>query len=219
MNPFLIGFLFMKKWLTILIPGFLLICFMGGSALGQGHNATIDLRKVFDNYWKTKQADSALKDRAADMEKEHKNMLDDWKKAKEDYQGLLGSANDQAVSTEEREKRKKSAEDKLKFIKETEDTIAQYERQARSTLDEQKKRMRDNILTEIRTAVNAKAKSSGFSLVFDTAAESANGTPIILFTSNDNDLTEAILSHLNVGAPIETPKPEEKKEEKKDTKK
>jgi len=202
-----------------MISGLLLTCFMGASAFGQGKQATIDLRKVFDNYWKTKQADAALKDRAADMEKEHKNMLDDWKKAKEDYSGLLGSANDQAVSTDEREKRKKSAEDKLKYIKETEDTIAQYERQARSTLDEQKKRMRDNILGEIRTAINAKAKSSGFSLVFDTAAESANGTPIILFSGNDNDMTEAILAQLNAGAPVDTARPEEKKEEKKDGKK
>src|SRR6266478_7696494 len=209
----------MKTWLHKIIPAVLLISALGGPAWAQSRIATVDLRKLFDNYWKTKQADAALKDRAADMEKEHKNMLDDWKKAKEDYQGLLGSANDQAVSTDEREKRKKSAEDKLKYIKETEDTIAQYERQARSTLDEQKKRMRDNILGEIRTAINAKAKSSGFSLVFDTAAESANGTPIILFTANDNDMTDAILAQLNAGAPIDTPKPDEKKEEKKDSKK
>src|SRR5260370_31565620 len=208
----------MKNWLRRIFPAVLLISALGGPAWAQSRIATVDLRKVFDNYWKTKQADAALKDRAADMEKEHKNMLDDWKKAKEDYQGLLGSANDQAVSTEEREKRKKSAEEKLKYIKETEDTIAQYERRARSPLDEQKKRMRDNILGEIRTAVNAKAKSSGFSLVFDTAAESANGTPIILFTSNDNDMTETILTQLNAGAPIETHKPEEKKEEKTDGK-
>jgi len=215
----LIFLLFMKKRLSMLVFGLLLACLLSAPAFGQGRSATIDLRKVFDNYWKTKQADAALKDRAADMEKEHKNMLDDWKKAKDDYQGLLGSANDQAVSSEEREKRKKSAEEKLKFIKETEDTIGQYERQARSTLDEQKKRMRDNILGEIRTAINAKAKSMGCSLVFDTAAESANGTPIVLFSNNDNDMTEAILSQLNAGAPVETPKTEEKKEEKKDGKK
>src|SRR5712691_13510462 len=136
----------MKKWLSMLIPGLLFICFMGASTFGQGRNATIDLRKVFDNYWKTKQADAALKDRAADMEKEHKNMLDDWKKAKEEYTGLLAGANDQAVSTDERDKRKKAAEGKLKFIKDTEETILQYEKQARVTLDDQKRRMRDNIL-------------------------------------------------------------------------
>src|SRR6266704_5742043 len=150
----------MSNLIRKIVPGLLLLSLLSSPAWGQGRIATIDLRKVFDNYWKTKQADAALKDRAADMEKEHKNMLDDWKKAKEDYQGLLTSANDLAVSTDEREKRKKAAEDKLKYIKDQEDTITQYERQARATLDEQRRRMRDNILGEIRNVVNAKAKSS-----------------------------------------------------------
>jgi Skp family chaperone for outer membrane proteins len=186
-----------------IIPGLLLAGLLSSNGWAQGRIATIDLRKTFDGYWKTKQADASLKDRAADMEKEHKNMIDDWKKAKEDYQNLLSDANNQAISSDERDKRKKSAEDKLKYIKDTEDTIQQYERQARNTLDEQRRRMRDNILTEIRNVLNAKAKSSGFSLVVDTAAETAAGTPIILFTDNSNDLTDLVLSQLNAGAPPE----------------
>ena len=169
----------MKSLLRKIVPGLLLVSLMSAPAWGQGRIATVDLRKVFDNYWKTKQADVALKDRAADIEKEHKSMLDDWKKAKEDYQTLLTEANNQTLSLEERDKRKKSAEDKFKQIKESEDAITQYERQARTTLDEQKKRMRDSILEEIRTTVNGKAKAAGYALVFDTVAESANNTPVI----------------------------------------
>ncbi len=209
----------MKYLLRRLAPFFLLMTVIGSSAWAQSRIATIDLRKVFDGYWKTKQADTVLKDRAAEMEKEHKNMLEDWKKAKEDYQGYLAGANDQAVSDAEREKRKKSAEDKLKYIKETEDTILQYEKQARTTLDDQRRRMRDNILGEIRTLLNSKAKAGNYTLVIDTAAETPNNTPIILFTANDNDLTDAILAQLNANAPAETPKKEEKKEEKKNGKK
>ena len=210
----------MKKFLSKMVPGLVLIFwFSASSSWAQGHIATIDLRKVFDNYWKTKQADASLKDRAADMEKEHKNMLEDWKKAKEEYTGLLAGANDQAVSTDERDKRKKAAEDKLKYIKETEETILQYEKQARVTLDDQKRRMRDNILGEIRSLVTAKAKTAGYTLVVDTAAETPNGTPIILFSSNENDMTDAILSQLNATAPADTPKSEDKKEEKKSGKK
>ena len=128
----------MHNLLRKLVPGFLLISLLSGSTYAQSRIATVDLRKIFDGYWKTKQADAALKDRAADMEKEHKNMLDDWKKAKEDYQTLLSSANDQAVSSEQRDKRKKLAEDKLKQIKESEDNIGQYERSAKQTLDDQR---------------------------------------------------------------------------------
>jgi outer membrane protein len=209
----------MKSLLRKIIPALTLVSLMSGSAWGQGRIGTVDLRKVFDGYWKTKQADAALKDRAADIEKEHKNMLDEWKKSKDEYQTLLGEANNQTLSIEEREKRKKSAEDKFKQIKDSEDAITQYERQARTTLDEQKRRMRESIVEEIRTTVNGKAKTAGYALVIDTAAESASGTPIVLYANNENDMTEAVLSQLNAGAPADAAKPEDKKADKKKDKK
>jgi hypothetical protein len=43
--------------------------------------------------------------------------IDDLKKLQDEYQTLLGEANNQTLSIEEREKRKKSAEDKFKQIK------------------------------------------------------------------------------------------------------
>ena len=200
--------LFRRMFLAALLAGVLSV-----PAWAQSRIATVDLRKLFDGYWKTKQADAALKDRAADLDKEYKGLSEDYQKLKEDYQKLLADANDQAVSAEERDKRKRLADSKLKSIKETEDTVLQFQRQARTTLDEQRRRMRDNILTEIRTVVNAKAKSAGFSLVVDTAAESANGTPVVLFTNGENELTEGVLSQLNAGAPVELPKPADKKQD------
>ncbi|MCX6926775.1 MAG: OmpH family outer membrane protein [Verrucomicrobia bacterium] len=209
----------MKNLLRKIVPALLLISLMGAPAWGQGRFATVDMRKVFDNYWKTKQADAALKERAADIEKEHKNMLDDYKKLKEEYQTSLAEANNQNLSLEEREKRKKTAEDNFKKIKESEELINQYERQARTTLDEQKKRMRDSIVDEIRTAINGKAKGAGYSLVFDTAAESATGTPVVLFSNGENEISEAVLSVLNAGAPADISKPDEKKPDVKDDRK
>jgi outer membrane protein len=202
----------MKMILRNVLPGLLLVTLLSGPAFAQTRIGTVDLRKVFDGYWKTKQADAALKDRAADMDKSHKEMLDGWRKAKEDYAKLLSDANDQAVSAEERERRKRAAETKLRDMKETEENIGQFERQARTTLDEQKRRMRDNILGEIRTVLNARAKQAGSTLVIDTAAETINSTPVILYTAGENDLTDQVLSQLNAAAPIEsTSKPAEKK--------
>src|SRR6516225_1020156 len=200
----------MMKFLRGWIAGTVLMGLLSGSAMAQNRIATIDLRKVFDGYWKKKQAEAALKDRQTDMEKEDRNMVDDYKKVKEEYQSLLTSANDQAVSSDERDKRKNAAEEKLRRMKEMEDTIAQYERQARTTIGEQSQRMRSNILTEIRNVVNAKAKAGGFSLVIDTAAETINSTPVFLYSNNENDITEAVLQQLNATAPADALKTEEK---------
>jgi len=202
-----------------LIAASLLLCLLGGTAMAQNRIATVDLRKVFDGYWKKKQAEAALKDRNADMEKEGRNMLDDYKKVKDDYQSLLSSANDQAVSTEERDKRKSAAEEKLRRMKEMEETITQYQRQASTTIGEQSQRMRSNILKEIRDVVNAKAKAAGYFLVIDSAAESINSTPVFLYSNNENDITDAVLQQLNSTAPADALKTEDKPDAKKDSKK
>ena len=182
----------------------ILLAVLLGSAsplMAQTKIAVIDLKKTFDSYWKTKQADTSLKERATDLDKARKGMIDDYTKANEDYKKLLDSANDQAVAAPERDKRKKSAESKLLEIKEIEQSVQQFDRQSRTTLAEQQRRMRDNILKEIREVINTKAKASGFSMIVDTAAESVNATPIVLFTNGDNDITDDVVTQLNVGAP------------------
>ena len=184
---------------TILITA--LVACTSLSAMAQNQIATIDLRKVFDGYWKTKQANAALKERGDEMEKELKGLVADFESAKTDYQALLESANDQAVSITEREKRKKKAEDQLKSLRDDEQTIQQFQRQARTTIDEQQRRMRENILEEIKATITSKAKAGTFNLVIDTAAETPNRTPVILYSSNPNDLTDAVLSQLNATAP------------------
>jgi Skp family chaperone for outer membrane proteins len=208
----------MKNWLSKLLIAALLLL-PGGTIWAQTKIATVDLRKLFDNYWKTKQAEGALKDLEAELKKELGSLRESHKKMTEDYQKLLADANDQAVSSEEREKRKKIAEGKLRDIKESEDTIKSYVTNADERLLMQRRRMREDILGQIRTMINAKAKAGNFALVVDTTAETPNATPIVIYTNGENDLTSSVLAELNAGAPVEVPKPGEKPDDDKKGKK
>jgi outer membrane protein len=181
------------------------VALLSGPVSGQTKIATVDLKKCFDNYWKTKQADANLKERAADMDKARKGMVDDFQKANDEYKLLLDGANDQAVAATERDKRKAAAEAKLTEIGQLKQNIDAFDRQARTTLAESQRRLRDNLLKEIRDLVTAKAKARGYAMVLDTAAETRNETPVLLFSTNENDLTEEVVKELNVGAPPITP--------------
>lgn len=163
----------------------------------------ISLKKVFDGFWKTKQADVQLKERAAEFDKQRKDLIEGYQKSNEEYKKLLDSAGDQAVSTEERDKRKKSAETKLREIQEIETQVNQFDRTARATLNEQQRRMRDSILREIQEVISTKAKTAAFSMVLDTAAESINNTPILVYNNGENDITDDVLRQLNISAPAD----------------
>jgi outer membrane protein len=197
----------MRNFLGTTVAAFLLMTVLTGSAQAQGRIATVDLRKLFDGYWKTKQAQADIQQRAAGYDKDDKSMRDDFNKANAAYQQLLAQASDQAISADERDKRKQAAVDKLKQIQDSKATIEQYERQAQSTLSDQRARMRADILKEINNAVTAKAKSGGYTLVIDTSAETINQTPTVIYSSGESDLTAAVLAQLNVGAPVDFTKP------------
>jgi outer membrane protein len=199
----------MRLLLKKLIPALILL--IGTSAFAEYRIATVDLGRVFTNYWKTKQAQIVIDETKSDIEKSGKELMTTFTKAKEDYQKMLETVNDPAVSSQERDKRKKAAEDKLKDLKEQDDNLQQFDRASRASLEEKLKRTRDNIVADIRTAVTAKAKTDGYTMVIDTAAQSVNGTPVILYSvPSDSDLTEAVTKQLNMGAPVEPPKTDDK---------
>jgi len=195
------------KFLRTTVLTISLLAFLSVPALAQTKIGTVDLRKLFDGYWKKKQAEAALLDRKAQLDTDDKSMRDDLKKGGEEYQKLMEQANDQALSADQRDKRKQAAAEKLKQLQDSKAAIDQFERQAQVTLSEQGQRMRENILVEIKAAVTAKAKAAGYSLVIDAAAETANATTAVLYSSGENDMTDDVLKKLNEGAPIDVTKP------------
>ena len=186
----------------------------------------IDMQRVWNKYWKTKQAQAQVDEQTADFEKRKKTMLEDYQKANRDYNKLSESAKDQAVSSDERDRRKTAMEKKLLEIKEIEQDANLFQRTTDEQLKMQARRMTENILRDIRELVEAKAKAGGYTLVIDVAAKSAVGTPIVLYNNGQNDMTQDVLSQLNSTAPVGLVKsddvkdqPEDKKEEKKVDKK
>jgi Skp family chaperone for outer membrane proteins len=208
----------MNKLMSRTILAIALAGFCAVTAQGQTRIATVDVKKIITGYWKTKEATAALKDRREDLLKELKGLSDDIKKADDEYKKLIDDANDQAVSAEERDKRKKSAEGKLKSISEMKDRAREFDRNASATLNEQAQRMSERIEEKIRAAVSAKAKTAGYGMVVDSSARSMDNKMVVVYSSDDNDLTSSILEQLNSDAPSEASKVPEKTEKKEDKK-
>jgi len=179
----------------------LLLAVLSVPALAQSKIATVDMGKLFKGYWKTRQAEVALNKRVADLQKEIRDMADGLDKAQADYNQLLDQANDQALSAEERAKRRQAAADKLKEINNSKTAIDQFNRQAQSQVLDQRQRMTANLVAEIQKAVGDKAKADGYTLVVNSAV-----TEAVVYSSGD-DLTDAVLKQLNAGAPIDLGQP------------
>jgi len=221
----------MKNGLQKILAAGCLALLVTGSAVAQSRIGTVDLEKVYDNYWRQKQSLTALKDLAAELKRESEALREAYNKSAAAYEKLREEAGDPALSAEERDKRRLIAEGKAKELNDSKETIRTYEIQAQTRLTEQRRRVRDKILDEIRTAVNAKAKAGGYALVIDTSAKSGNSTlelismtinrqdpteeytkttPVVVYSSPETDLTTSVLEQLNAAAPVEPPKAVEK---------
>jgi outer membrane protein len=204
----------MKLLLPLLCAACLLAVPATAPAQASQRIAIVDLKKLFDEYYKTKLADAQLKDEAGDLDKQRRGIAEDYQKAAEDYKKALEGANNQAVSADEREKRKKAAETALLKANEIEQTLKSFERSARGNLEEKQRLAREKILKDIQGAVAGKARAGGYNLVLDTAAEGINRTPVLFYHDGKDDLTAAVLAQLNANAPADLPKSDKKDEKK-----
>lgn len=191
----------MKRFIGKTLLAAIICALFAISTQAQSKIGLIDLRKVFDEYYKTQQATVSLKSEVADLEKQIKEMVEDLKKGEDDWKKLLDKSNDQAIAAEEREKNKQAAQKKLVELKDIEQTVTQFQRSSKVKLEERNRIKRDSILKEIREVVNTRAKAAGYSMVIDSAASSINDTPVVMFSNGENDLTESILTQLNAAAP------------------
>jgi Skp family chaperone for outer membrane proteins len=172
------------------------------SAGAQTKIASVDMKKLFNGYWKTKQANTALENRKVELRREMKDMTDSLEKAQNDYKQMLDQANDPAISAEERDKRSLAAADKAKDINQNKSALDQFQRSAEAQLTEQGQRMSSNLATDIQQAVAQKAKAAGYTAVINSANSEA-----FIYVSPDNDITDAVMAQLNAGAPIDLDKP------------
>jgi outer membrane protein len=196
----------MKRTIKLWFLALMSVALTASGVQAQQKLAVVDLQRVFDGYWRTKQADAQLKERAADFDKMRTNLFEDYKKASDDLRALIEGANDQAIASDERDRRRRDAEKKQGEVREMETSLRTFDQNSRNSILEQQKRMRESVLRDIRGVIEEKAKLAGHSMVVDTAAQSANQTPIVLYTSmlgGSDDLTDAILRQLNANAPAD----------------
>lgn len=165
--------------------------------------ATINMRKAFDGYFKTRQADIAIKARAAEFDAEGKKFQAEYEKITKEYAAAQAKVDDPTITDEVRSQRKKDAEDILIDAKKLETTITQFRQSAQNTLMETQNRHRNNIIKEITELVAKRAQTDGYTYVLDVGAMSADRSLIVIYSNGQYDLTDDILKQLNANAPAD----------------
>ena len=199
----------------------LIIASSGGVAQAQTRIAKVSVRLLFEGYQKAKEQDAAFKKRMVGVVGDAKAKREVFQKGKEELQKFQSNPTDPAAVA------------KIKELKEMEQSILQFEGKARTEADEESRKLRGELLAEMRKVIEAKAKAGNYSMVVNISNESSVGIPDVLYSTPEDDITKDVLTELNAGlvlkdiqiepdgkpiepaAPGAVPKSAEKKPEKK----
>jgi Skp family chaperone for outer membrane proteins len=204
-----------RKIVTSAAAGILALGTAAFSQVASVRIVTIDLTRVFNEYYKTRIASARLKDTVDSYRKEMDDMQERYKQQTAELDKLREEMEKTEYTQEVREQKKKAVEEKLADLKKTQDDITEYGRTHDQMLTQQRQRQRDTILSEIREAVNKHAKDAGYTLVLDKSVNPANGVPTVAYSLDSLDITDDIMKILNKNQPqtTEAPKPAQKKSE------
>lgn len=182
-----------------------------------GRIVTVDLNKVFNEYYKTPIASAKLKETADSFNKELDETLANLKKGIDELNKLRDEQDKPEYTAEVREQKRKAVADKLSETQKLQRDIDEYRTGHRKILDEQVQRMRTTILKEITDVITKEARDSGYQLVLDKSGNTLNGVPGVVFGQDSLEITEDIIKILNKNQPktTDTPKPAVKKDDKK----
>lgn len=187
----------MKSYIAV--PLLLLaLTFGAASASAQSLKVgTVDMKKVFESYYKTKDAEARINEARNAAKKELDDRMDIYNKGVAEVTKLNEEINKPELSKDTKEQRSKSRDEKIGELKNMEKEINEFRVTREKQLQEQSVRMRGGIVDEINKIVSDKVKAEGYQIVFDKSGPSLNGVPIVLFARDEYDFTPDVVAALN----------------------
>jgi outer membrane protein len=207
----------MKKYLAL--PSLILaLAFGSATASAQATKiGTVDMKKVFESYYKTKDAEAKINEARNAAKKELEDRMDIAKKSLEEVKKLDEDIAKPELSKDAKEQKSKVRSEKAAELQNMDREIREFQQSREKQLQEQSVRMRAGIVDDINKVVADKVKAENFDLVLDKSGPSLNGVPIILYSRDSYEFTDAVISALNrnkgkdtseapVATPVATPK-------------
>ena len=178
------------------------LCFAGVSAAhAQAKIGVVDMNKVFSGYYKTKDAENKINDAREGAKKELDERMESHKQLLDEINAINKEIDNPALSASAKADRNKKRDDKIAQVRSLEQEIQDFKTSRERGLQEQAVRMRNQIVEEIMTVINARVKTDGFDLVLDKSGQSLNGVNMVLHSNDKMEFSDDVITALNKNKP------------------
>ncbi len=185
----------MKKYLTLTLAA--LSMAFASTASAELKIGTVDMNKVFQGYYKTKDAETKINDARAAAKKELDDRIEGYKKQIDEINKLNDELKKTELSNDTKEQKAKTRDEKINDAKGMEKDINDFRVTREKQLQEQAVRMRNGIVEEINKLIQDKVAAENFDIVFDRSGASLNSVPFLLYARDTFDFSQTIIDSLN----------------------
>ncbi len=177
---------------------------MGGASLAnaQVKFGTVDMNRVFSEYYKTKNAQTKYAEAEKAANDDLNGRVDTLKKSMQEISAINSDLEKTDLTKEARDAKLKEQQAKVASARSMDREIADFRSAKQKTLQDQFLRMRKDIVDDIMKSVNDLVKAKGYDIVFDKSGLSAGAVPVVLFSRDDLDFSQDVITALNKNAPV-----------------
>ncbi len=181
---------------------------LGGAAFAnaQVKFGTVDMNRVFSEYYKTKDAQAKYADAEKTANDDLNGRVDTLKASMKEISELNINIQKPELSKDAIDAKKKDLQMKVASARSLDREIADYRSSKQKVLQDQFLRMRKDIVDDIMKTVNDFVKIKGYDIVFDKSGLSAGAIPIVLYSRDDLDFSQDVITALNKTAPAKSAK-------------
>jgi outer membrane protein len=165
----------------------------------------VDLAKIFDTHWKTKeqvaklQADQAkAQDQASQMQKDGNALVEQFKELDEQSKNPTATAEAKA-------KAQADAKSKYEEIQQKQSEFKAFAQNAQSTMRQRSQTFKTLMIEEISKAAVDIAKKKGATFLLDKSGPTLAGVSNILYSDPALDITDEVVAEMNKDRPASAP--------------
>lgn len=180
------------QWLAASGVAVVLMAGAVASAADGARVAVVNLEQLLKAHPDTPPAEASLEKMRQEYESERRDMLEERKKLKDAFESARDELENPAISDEARAAKAKVAQERFQALREFERKIGDVSADRQKELNEQGKRLREQIVGKIRVVINQYAKDNKIDIVLNGEDAGLSAFGSVLYREPKLDVTDPV---------------------------
>ncbi len=177
---------------------------LAGSAVAQEGKikiATVDMQELFQQYYRTNEAQKQINVERARIQKDNNERLARIREIETTITSLRAQIDDPTSADSLKQSRFKDLQAQQQDAISLDRERREFLQRRNQALNEKMVQRMRGILEEIRALVVEQARKDDYDFVFDKSGLSTSQVPVLLYSKDATDITSLLLENLNRNAP------------------